>query len=96
MGCRIFTKSRNMALSIANKKNLLNYCFHTHFLREFRTFNQNDVKRFSHRNQFFLEDIKEDELFFEFTFFHFYKWVKRMNLSVPKDEIREFLKEKEL
>jgi len=85
-----------MALSVANKKNLLNYCFNTHFLREFRTFNQNDVKRFSIHNDFFLEGIKEDEIYFEFAFYHFYKWVKRMNLSIQKDEIREFLKEKEL
>ena len=83
-----------MPLSAANRKNLLDYCYHTHFSREFGTFNENDVKRFSIQNEFFLEGIKKEDIFFEFTFFHFYKWVKRMNLSIPKDEIREFLKEK--
>jgi len=85
-----------MALSVANKKNLLDYCFHTHFSRELRIFNQKDVLRFSFHFEFFLDGLKEDELFFEFKLFHFYKWVKRMKLSISKDEIREFLKEKEL
>jgi hypothetical protein len=76
--------------------NILDYCYHTHFSREFRTFNENDVKRFSYQNEFFLEGVQEEEIYFEFAFYHFYKWVKRMNLSVPKDEIRKFLKEKEL
>jgi hypothetical protein len=47
-------------------------------------------------NQFFLEEIKEEELIFRVYFFSLLQVGKRMNLSVPKVEIREFLKEKEL
>ena len=77
-----------MALSKQNKINLMNYCYNNHFISEYIRFDDKDLLHFKETNSFFLET---ENVAFEFKFYHFHKWMKRLRLSISKEEMKEYL-----
>ena len=79
-----------MALGPESKKRLLDFCYNTYFRREYRTINEYDFRKFKEVNEYFLSDIENVDLRFEFAFYIFHKWVRRLGISIPKPELKEY------
>jgi hypothetical protein len=76
-------------------KRALNACYERIHLREMLTFSHYDVLQFKDDYAFFLEEVPDEDLMFEFGFFHFYKWARRVGFKkITKAELRDFYQEK--
>ena len=77
-------------LNPESKKRLLDFCYNNYFCREYRTVNEYDFRKFKEVNEYFLCDIENVDYRFEYAFYLFFKWVRRLGISFPKEEIKEY------
>lgn len=81
-----------MALRPESRRRILDFCFNNYFRRECQRFNEMDVRNFTKKNEYFLCEIENVDVEFEFALFHFFKWVRRLGLNFTKSEIRDYFK----
>jgi hypothetical protein len=80
-----------MALRPESKKRILDFCYSNYFRREYRTLKEYDFQKFKEVNEYFLCDIENVDYRFEFAFYLFFKWVRRLGIKFTKEEIKEYL-----
>ena len=85
---------------LENKRKLtrekaMNLTYRLYFLRDFSRLTPNDLKAFIYANRYFLNEIDESNYMDEFKAYHFFKWLSVIGLKTTKQEIIEFIQEKE-
>ncbi len=73
----------------------MNLTYRLYFLRDFSRLTPNDLKAFIYANRYFLNEIDESNYMDEFKAYHFFKWLSVIGLKTTKQEIIEFIQEKE-
>jgi uncharacterized membrane protein len=77
------------------REKVMNLTYRLYFLRDFSRLTPNDLKAFIYANRYFLGDIDESNYTIEFKAFHFHKWLSVIGIKTTKQEIIEFIQEKE-
>jgi hypothetical protein len=75
------------------KRRLLDYVFNTHYLIEMIRLSENDFDRFKVDYSYFLPKT-EGDVILEYATYHMYKWIKRLKIPINRDEVREYILEK--
>jgi uncharacterized membrane protein len=77
------------------REKVMNLTYRLYFLREFNRLTPTDFKIFVNANRYFLGEIDESNYTIEFKAFHFHKWLSVIGIKTTKQEIIEFIQEKE-
>ena len=77
------------------REKVMNLTYRLYFLRDFIRLTPNDLKAFIYANRYFLSEIDESNYTIEFKAYHFFKWLSVIGLKTTKQEIIEFIQEKE-
>jgi hypothetical protein len=77
------------------REKAMNLTYRLYFLREFNRLTPTDFKIFVQSNRYFLNEIDESNYMNEYKAYHFFKWLSVIGLKTTKQEIIEFIQEKE-
>jgi hypothetical protein len=77
------------------REKAMNLTYRLYFLREFNRLTPTDFKIFVNSNRYFLNEIDESNYMNEYKAYHFFKWLSVIGLKTTKQEIIEFIQEKE-
>jgi hypothetical protein len=78
------------------REKAMNLTYRLYFLREFNRLTPSDFKIFVQSNRYFLNEIDESNYMDEYKAYHFFKWLSVIGLKTTKQEVLNFLLDKEM
>jgi hypothetical protein len=78
------------------REKVMNLTYRLYFLREFNRLTPTDFKIFVQSNRYFLNEIDVSNYMNEYKAYHFFKWLSVIGLKTTKQEVLDFLLDKEL
>jgi hypothetical protein len=75
------------------KRKLLDYAYTVFSIRELNQLNDSKFEKFKKNYAYFLPD-DEQEIILEYLSHSLFKWVKRLNIIISREDVREYIQEK--